>query len=210
MYNSYRSSPMLTNCTFSGNGAANGDAVGCDSESSPSTVFMVNCILWDGGDEIWNNDGSAITVAYSNVQGGLPSGSIDGGGNIDEDPLFFDPDGVDDVPGTEDDRLCLATPRSPCVDAGDNEALVPETDTDLLGNPRVFDGLGDGIGVVDMGAFELVPVPLYVPQDFATIQACVEPVALLQWEAFRHHNLCWLGRVVAQQKPHRVRRLGFG
>jgi hypothetical protein len=51
----------------------------------PNVLEVINCILYDGGNEIWNNDNSTITVSYSNVQGGWP-----GLGNIDVDPCFAD------------------------------------------------------------------------------------------------------------------------
>ena len=82
------SSPTMTNCTFGGNSAANGMAVACDSWGDPSTVVMANCVLWDGRNEIGNNDGSTITITYSDIQGGWP-----GEGCIDSDPAFVrDPD----------------------------------------------------------------------------------------------------------------------
>jgi hypothetical protein len=75
----------LTNCTFAGNSAVDGNAIACDSmtQAFPSELQVTNCILWDGGNEIWNNDGSMITVTYSNVCGGWP-----GIGNIEADPCF--------------------------------------------------------------------------------------------------------------------------
>jgi hypothetical protein len=84
MYNQAGNS-TLTNCTFFGNIAYEGNALVCDSpqQKSPGNIEMTNCILWDGGDEIWNNDDSVITITYSNIQGGFP-----GRGNIDADPLF--------------------------------------------------------------------------------------------------------------------------
>lgn len=95
MYNS-ASILMLTTCTFSGNSADCGNAIACDSYNQwhPSNVQLTNCILWDGGNEIWNNDGSTILIAYSDVQDGLmgiydPCEAIDWGlGNIDSDPCF--------------------------------------------------------------------------------------------------------------------------
>jgi len=80
----------LANCTFSGNlsGTAGGmgtaEAGGIAHYHGSTTVL--NCILWNDGNEIWNDDGSPITVTYSNIQGGFP-----GEGNIDADPLFADP-----------------------------------------------------------------------------------------------------------------------
>jgi hypothetical protein len=93
MQNITSSSPTLTNCTFSGNTAggyscSTGGAMHNSKESSPT---VTNCILWgDVPDEIINHnpDLDHPTVRYSNVQGALPAGTVDGGGNIDADPLF--------------------------------------------------------------------------------------------------------------------------
>ena len=89
------SSPILTNCTFSENSAPNGSALACDSwqQRHPSNLQVANCILWNGGNEIWNNDNSTIVINYSNVYGGFP-----GEGNIEIEPLFayfsyWDPSG---------------------------------------------------------------------------------------------------------------------
>jgi hypothetical protein len=51
----------------------------------PFKIQVINCILWDGGNEIWNYFGSTIEIYYSNIEGGYP-----GEGNIDADPLFAD------------------------------------------------------------------------------------------------------------------------
>ncbi|MBN2271588.1 MAG: hypothetical protein JXN61_13300 [Sedimentisphaerales bacterium] len=86
MYNNH-SNPALTNCTFVTNSAVNGNTIGCDSyrQEYPSNLQLGNCILWDGEEAIWNNDGSTISISYSDVQGGWG-----GLGNIDADPLFVD------------------------------------------------------------------------------------------------------------------------
>jgi hypothetical protein len=78
----------LSNCTFAGNFAPDGNALACDSDgqSSPSNVQLTNCILWDGCSEILNNDGSTISVTFSDVQGGWP-----GLGNVYLDPCFVEP-----------------------------------------------------------------------------------------------------------------------
>jgi hypothetical protein len=45
---------------------------------------------------------------------------------------------------------------SPIIDAGDNSAPgIPPTD--LAGQPRIVDGNGDGVAVVDIGAYEYQP-----------------------------------------------------
>jgi hypothetical protein len=65
-------------------------------------------------------------------------------GNISADPLFL---------SATDFHIQWG---SPVVDAGNNSAPnLPTTDFD--GNPRVVDGNGDGIAIVDLGAYELSP-----------------------------------------------------
>ena len=85
---SNNSNNVLKNCTFVGNSALNGGALACDSSDReyPSTVEVIDSILWNGGDEIWNNDGSVISVKYSDIHGGWS-----GEGNIAVDPCFVQP-----------------------------------------------------------------------------------------------------------------------
>jgi len=136
------SNPTIINCTFAQNSAANGNALACNY--GPSSIDLTNCILADGGEEIWNNDDSTITITYSNIQGGWP-----GQGNIDADPCFVDTDNGD----------YHLLPNSPCIDAGDPNYIAGPNETDLDGNPRIVDGDNDGNSVVDMGAFERMPEP---------------------------------------------------
>ena len=76
------------------------------------------------------------SVSFSDIQGGHA-----GLANINEDPLFVDP-------SNGNFRLSIG---SPAIDAGKNTE-APATDLD--GKARPIDGNGDGIAVVDMGAFE--------------------------------------------------------
>ena|GEM_PF-717218 len=140
---------VMVNCLFLGNSAPSGNAVACDSafQNSPSNVRLSNCIVRDGGSEIWNNDGSTIAPAFSNIQGGWPGGS-----NIDKDPNFVD----------AENAVYRLQPYSPCVDAGDNSALPPSVTTDLAGNMRVA-----GTSV-DMGPYEYEgPQIIYVDERAA-------------------------------------------
>ncbi len=180
MYNN-SSSPTVTNCTFSGNFSLEGGGI-YNSDSSPT---LSSCVLWGDiaftGNEIFNFDGSSPTVQYCDIEGSGGSGAgwdsslgTDFGGNIDADPMFVDADGVDDMPGTEDDDLRLL-PGSPCIDAANNLAVPPDTPDldgdkditepipfDLDGNPRFHDDTGtpdtgnpDGVNpIVDMGTYE--------------------------------------------------------
>jgi len=165
MYNSTSSSPTVTNCTFSGNTASDYGGGMYNDRSSPT---VTNCILWgDSPDEIYNSISSTLTISFSDLQSGLPANTVDGGGNIDVDPLFVDTDGPDNTAGTGDDNLRLSG-GSPCIDAGDTcvPSLVTVA-TDLDGNLRgVDDPATPNTGVtvvgvtVDMGAYEFGSSPV--------------------------------------------------
>ncbi len=184
------SSPTLTNCTITGNSAHNGGGVRCSGQSSPtltnctisgnrarwsggvlskdSSPTLTNCILWNDTPQEFHLTSGTLVVTYCNVQGGWP-----GTGNIKFDPLFVDP-------GNADYRLSAC---SPCIDAGDNDAVPFSITTDLDGNPRFVDDpgrydIGNGIPpLVDMGCYEfqddslgiavltVSPDPLFAGQD---------------------------------------------
>jgi hypothetical protein len=162
------SSPTLVNVTFSGNSADGaGGAMyndGFDGESIPD---VYNSILWNnqgsGGARtisatIYLTHTASITLTHSLVEGSGGSGSswiggsyIDGGGNLDSSPLFFDPVSPSSAPTTTGNlRLNV---DSPAIDMGANE-FVLDVLTDLDGDPRIADGGCRGTAVVDMGAFE--------------------------------------------------------
>lgn len=139
----------LINCTLSGN--SSGTEGGGVSLEGGQTIIK-NCILWDNSPDQISVSGGFGTVSFSDVQGGLPVGVIDGGGNIGDNPadnpLFVDPVGPDGMPGTEDDDLQLSA-GSPCIDAANNADLVcDEFDVDedglacLLGADEATPALG--------------------------------------------------------------------
>src|SRR5690625_3389538 len=151
MYND-NSSPVLTNVTLSRNAAQSGGGLH-NSFSSP-TIY--NSIIWENiatdGTSIYNDD-SAPQFYHSLLQGSGGSGDdwntdfgIDGGDNIDADPLFTDP-------ANEDYTLA---DNSPVINAGNNAYYTDadkgngdlENDLDLAGNPRLFGS------AIDMGAYE--------------------------------------------------------
>jgi len=127
----------------------------CGSVSSP---MITNSILWgDTPDEVYVDPGSP-SIVYCNIEGGWT-----GTGNINADPTFVDPNNGD----------YHLSPGSPCIDAGCNRGVPPDTadldddgDTaeftplDLDGEGRFFDDPDtpdSGCGcppIVDMGAYE--------------------------------------------------------
>jgi predicted outer membrane repeat protein len=154
----WSSSPTLTNITFSGNLAGNyGGGMYNQVSSSPS---VRNSILWNNRDSsgtgtlsasIYNNS-STVTLTLSLAQGSGGSASwtsdpsyVDGGGNLDSDPLFVQPIDPIQAPIPSGDLHLQA--GSPAINTGDNQ-YVTGILTDLDGNPRIS---GE---IVDMGAYE--------------------------------------------------------
>jgi len=112
-------------------------------------VFMNNIIRDNDPDfvylhtQLWKN--KDYYTHYNNIED--YAGSAD---NIDADPLFVDPNAGD----------YRVAPDSPCIDAGDSDAVPLAIDTDLDGLLRFADRLatpdtGHGTPpIVDMGAYE--------------------------------------------------------
>ncbi len=141
----------LNNCTVGGNSAAaNGGGLYCSS----SNTLIANSVFWGNTpQEIYVYSGS-LQATHSNVQGGTGE-SWFGTGCIDVDPLF----------SSVSDYHLLSS--SPCIDAGSNSLVPPDTldlnsngndaeplPIDLDGNPRFVDGNLDSSAIVDMGAYE--------------------------------------------------------
>ena len=133
----------LMNCTLADN-SATGDTNGIYVESWGSDCVVTNSIIWDGGDELEQGNGS-ITVSYSCVTGGFT-----GTGNISTDPDFYEPE-------SGDYHLIVG---SDCIDSGTSTG---PPDTDLDGGSRPQDS------GYDMGAYEGgVPAPTPTPTSTST------------------------------------------
>ncbi|HXI04173.1 MAG TPA: choice-of-anchor Q domain-containing protein, partial [Candidatus Saccharimonadales bacterium] len=151
----------LVNNTFSGCGtSATVDSSNLDPNLGYVASRISNNIIAGGdtGIEVLGGATQQLTVTANDLFDSATAGYAGDitdqtglNGNISADPLF-----VDGAAG--DFRL---QPSSPAIDAGDPNA--PITATDLSGAPRVLDGDGDGVAVVDMGALEFDPA--LVPRD---------------------------------------------
>lgn len=142
------------NCTFAGNLAPQGRFLADRTRASgQSRVQVANCIVSDGGDEIWNEH-TNLTVRYTDLRGGAsvihdPCSLIEcGAGDLYADPCFADPGRWDDnaTPNDPNDdvwvegdyhlkslagrwdpneqRWVMDDVSSPCIDAGDPNSLV--------------------------------------------------------------------------------------
>lgn len=173
------SNPTLTNCTFFANSATDGSALSFGSccPQQPSNFQAANCILWDGGSQIFNDDESTITITHSDVQDDEPGDSVvyPGTGNVDLPPLF--------VPGPGGCYYLSQTAAgyaldSPCVDAGDDTASNLGLDAMTTRSDEATDA-----GIVDMGYhYPVTGAPLVMGdydrsgrvdlRDFAAMQCC--------------------------------------
>ena len=152
------SSPMLINVTFSGNatssnpsGSYRGGAIFNSSQGGPCKPTLINVILWGnstGRTSEMTNSNATPTISHSIVKGGVNSipGVIDGGNNLDSDPLFVTPVDPATAPTTSGNLRLKA--GSPAIDAGDPNAVPASVTTDLDGNPRMLNGK------VDIGAHQ--------------------------------------------------------
>jgi len=163
IYCSSNSNSTITNCVFSRNLAPRGGGIYCYYSRPVITNCTItenknwglyrakgpikNCILWD-------NMPSEMYECSVPIYSCYPDG--DGNDlNINKAPLFSDaPAG--------DYHLMRG---SPCIDAGNNNAVPAAVTTDLDQNPRYYDDpdttdTGDGTPpIVDMGAYEYAQRP---------------------------------------------------
>ncbi len=151
--------------TIVGNGAEDSTGVAAADLNFPSPTFVnVESSIIRGVDRTFSRNGensaggASITASYSAFEpaagsvstgtGSLfpPSGQLNPGSNLAEDPRYVNP-AAGDFHLRADSAL---------IDSG---RPVTAVGLDLDGNSWLFDGNGDGQPVRDMGAFEWRPAP---------------------------------------------------
>jgi len=152
----YDSDAAVRNCVVTGNAATQAAGIACAGDGGPAllndtvadndgggvlcrdaaTPAVKHCILWGNmpvaDPQLACADAATALVSYSNIQGGLDAGCVDGGENQGEDPRFVAPGAWGGGAWTQGDyRLAseaghwtpagwVADPlTSPCIDAGD-------------------------------------------------------------------------------------------
>lgn len=164
-------SPIFTNVTIVGNTTTgHGGGLNVSYASHPT---LVNSIIWGNSPEqiYFDTDwpGEAVTIRYSDVQGGV-AGIVTNGqgpvnwlaGNLDTDPQFV---------SSGDYHL---SPYSPAIGAG---TLVNAPAADLDGNPQPNPAGSNP----DLGAYEH---PLGSPQPLSTLQGHI----YLDWRSSGHYT----------------------
>ena len=157
-------SATIINCTISGNSAVYIGGIACGT----GPPHINNCIIWNNtGSEISVFDESPI-VTYSDVEGGWPGES-----NIDEDPLFRDPQ-------NDDFHLmvgyCGHMFNSPCIDRGDPTIFDEITDCEHgLGTTRSDMGAYGGSNAGWPTAVEEKEEIVSVPEEFMLLQNYPNP-----------------------------------
>ncbi|MBW6461286.1 MAG: T9SS type A sorting domain-containing protein, partial [Bacteroidales bacterium] len=124
-----------------------------------SNLDLYNSVLWSAGSQIhmFPGNNNRSNVSHSNVKDSanffFEPNWLEG--NISEDPLFV----------ASGDHWCQLQYGSPSIDAGTH--IVPGWPVhhcDLAGNSRIQDGDGDGVAVIDMGAYEVESIGVKTPE----------------------------------------------
>ncbi|MFO7613204.1 MAG: T9SS type A sorting domain-containing protein [Bacteroidales bacterium] len=133
-------------------------------------IRLVNSIFWNNSGpaqiqlNLSANDNDTLWVEYSDIQDGEEGLLLNGPvhliwnpNNLSQDPLF----------NFSGDHPFSLEDGSPCIDTGtpDTAGLVLP-DNDILGNTRVWDGVGNGEYIIDMGPYEF-GAPVNVTDKFS-------------------------------------------
>ena len=179
-FNSLNDSLFIENCTFAG---FNGGTTALSAHGT--SVFITNNIFHNpvSSSQVWipnySSQGllSHITIQNNNIFGGTggvinstpQNNLVWGENNTSYDPLF----------SLEGNRPYTLSMYSPLIDTGMQPLSgLAASGLDAGGNERLWDGDGDGIAIIDVGAYEYQP--LYIPQNLSA--AIWQSQVLLSWE----------------------------
>jgi parallel beta-helix repeat protein len=169
----------ILHCTFTGNGAAKGGAIGVVGGSP----IIRNCVLWgnaslgSGDSQIFVATGATPSILYCDVQDGTSQGWF-GTGNIDVDPLLT--------------AGGFLRKDSPCVDKGTADLPAPPTPTDIQGETRPI-GAGPDMGADEWNDTDADGLPDFWQKKYFGGPAAADPAAdadnddlpnLKEYEAF--------------------------
>ncbi|MDD2230232.1 MAG: T9SS type A sorting domain-containing protein [Candidatus Cloacimonetes bacterium] len=152
---------FITNCTFAGNTG------GSSTIAAQGTSVLTNNVFYNPDmntqilipNYISSGIFSPATLINNNILGGssgvynqtAQNPVIWGPGNTSHEPLFT----------AEGNRPYTLSSVSPLIDAGWQLSSVIDQAVDAGGNERYWDGDGDGLTVIDVGAYEYQPI--YAP-----------------------------------------------
>ena len=152
---------FISNCTFAGNTG------GSSTIAVQGTSVLTNNVFYNPDmntqilipNHISSGIFSSATLINNNILGGssgvysqtAQNPVIWGPGNTSHEPLFT----------AEGSRPYTLSPISPLIDAGWQLSSVIDQAVDAGGNERYWDGDGDGLTVIDVGAYEYQPI--YAP-----------------------------------------------
>jgi predicted outer membrane repeat protein len=154
----------FVNCTLAFNEV---DAAGVndtlESNRADADTRLLNCIVVNAS--AGSHAGPGDLDAFYSLLPEAPSGTPDADGSFNADPMFVDPEGLDNDEGN--DFMLIAT--SPAIDAGDSLGGLGQIDVtaillDLAGRDRNVDDpdtANTGVSAwalnIDLGAFEFQP-----------------------------------------------------
>ncbi|MBM4403088.1 MAG: T9SS type A sorting domain-containing protein [Candidatus Cloacimonetes bacterium] len=170
---------FISNCTFADNTGGSYPLAVSGTSVLTNNIFYNPALTAEVLIPNLNSSGiiSRAEFNYNNIRNGI-SGVVNpsfinqmlwGTGNSSEEPLF----------AGDGDHPYLLSALSPLIDAGDPGFGTEHLgDWDLGHNERFWDGDGDGIARVDIGAYEYqeMPVPVNLTAEM------LERIILLQWE----------------------------
>lgn len=134
-----------------------------------SYPLTANNIIYENtaeeGPSVYSTPENIPILWYNNIEG-LDEAGIYGDfneeeGNMDVDPQFEG----------SGEHECALTSSSLCIDHGTNTVSddnIPLSETDILGNQRIWDGDNDGTAFADIGAYEYGSSPLGISNTISS------------------------------------------